>query len=298
MDNLQTGSFIRDLRKQKALTQKDLAQQLHITDRAVSKWERGLCAPDLSTLEPLAEILDVTVAELIAGKRMEETPHKSEIEESVQNTLQYSKEELHQKTRTLRKKYLTAAAALLALLLLALTALWWNGAFNIVHRSESPDGTCLLTVYDRDIKIDRFSREDHITVVNNYPDDTWSTVIYSGVFQGAWWSPDSEKIVLAFQDEEVNRLVVHSRTAHNTSNLNAYLSTGLKLSTLGKYDFQDTDSVFPAIEYQFLQWSLDSRSMLIYYSFTDTTQTLHEGYFWYQLETGEISATLELQPHA
>ena len=74
MDNLQTGAFIRELRKDKGLTQKDLAGQLHITDRAVSKWERGLCAPDLATLEPLAEILGVTVTELIAGKRMEETP--------------------------------------------------------------------------------------------------------------------------------------------------------------------------------------------------------------------------------
>ena len=68
MDNLQTGAFIRELRKDKGLTQKDLANQLHITDRAVSKWERGLCAPDLSTLEPLSVILGTSVSELIAGK--------------------------------------------------------------------------------------------------------------------------------------------------------------------------------------------------------------------------------------
>ena len=42
MDNLQTGAFIRELRKDKGLTQKDLAGQLHITDRGVSKWERGV----------------------------------------------------------------------------------------------------------------------------------------------------------------------------------------------------------------------------------------------------------------
>ena len=137
MDNSQTGAFIRELRKEKGLTQKDLAEQLHLTDRAVSKWERGLCAPDLSTLEPLADILGVTVAELISGKRMEETPHKTEIEESVQSTLQYSKEELRQKTRTLRKRYLIVATSLLALLLLVLAVFWWKGAFNSAHRSES-----------------------------------------------------------------------------------------------------------------------------------------------------------------
>ena len=46
MDNLQTGAFIRELRKEQGMTQKELADRLHITDRAVSKWERGLCAPD------------------------------------------------------------------------------------------------------------------------------------------------------------------------------------------------------------------------------------------------------------
>ena len=51
MDNLQTGAFIRELRKEQGMTQKELASRLHITDRAVSKWERGLCAPDLSMLE-------------------------------------------------------------------------------------------------------------------------------------------------------------------------------------------------------------------------------------------------------
>ena len=61
MDNRKTGTFIRMLRKGKNLTQRELAEQLHITDRAVSKWERGLCAPDLSLLEPLAEALNTSV---------------------------------------------------------------------------------------------------------------------------------------------------------------------------------------------------------------------------------------------
>ena len=52
MDNQKTGALIRERRKQKQLTQQQLAQRLHVTDRAVSKWERGLCAPDIATLEP------------------------------------------------------------------------------------------------------------------------------------------------------------------------------------------------------------------------------------------------------
>ena len=55
MDNQQTGRLIRELRTEQGMTQRELAQRLHVTDRAVSKWERGLCAPDLSLLEPLAD---------------------------------------------------------------------------------------------------------------------------------------------------------------------------------------------------------------------------------------------------
>lgn len=47
VDNIKMGILIKDLRKEKGMTQKDLADQLYITDRAVSKWERGLCAPPI-----------------------------------------------------------------------------------------------------------------------------------------------------------------------------------------------------------------------------------------------------------
>lgn len=52
MHNLQTGAFIRELRKEQGMTQKELAGRLHITDRAVSKWERGLCAGPLDAGAP------------------------------------------------------------------------------------------------------------------------------------------------------------------------------------------------------------------------------------------------------
>ena len=69
LDTAKIGNFIKELRKEKGLTQKELAEKLHITDRAVSKWERGLSAPDLTMLEPLSKIFDVTIGEIIAGRR-------------------------------------------------------------------------------------------------------------------------------------------------------------------------------------------------------------------------------------
>lgn len=70
MDNLKTGKYIQKLRQEKNLTQNDLAKKLFISDKAISKWEWGLCAPDISLLEKLAEILDTSVIELLRGERL------------------------------------------------------------------------------------------------------------------------------------------------------------------------------------------------------------------------------------
>ena len=67
------GKFICELRKEKNLTQKDLADKLNITDRAVSKWERGICLPDISILKDLSNILGVTVIELLDGEKSDKT---------------------------------------------------------------------------------------------------------------------------------------------------------------------------------------------------------------------------------
>ena len=73
IDKERFGTFIHGLRKAQGMTQAQLAQQLYVSDKAVSKWERGLSLPDVSLLMPLAEALHVTVIELLEGQRMEPT---------------------------------------------------------------------------------------------------------------------------------------------------------------------------------------------------------------------------------
>lgn len=65
MDAKAFGSFLAKTRKASGLTQSALAEQLHVTDKAVSRWERGLGFPDINTLEPLAEALGLTLAQLM-----------------------------------------------------------------------------------------------------------------------------------------------------------------------------------------------------------------------------------------
>ena len=67
MDNYVTGAAIRSLREGKRMTQEELAEKIHVSSKAVSKWETGKGFPDISLLEPLAEALDISVIELLSG---------------------------------------------------------------------------------------------------------------------------------------------------------------------------------------------------------------------------------------
>lgn len=71
MDNQKIGNFIANIRKEKNLTQKDLADKLNITNQAISKWERGKGCPDISLLDNLSKILDVSILEILKGRRLD-----------------------------------------------------------------------------------------------------------------------------------------------------------------------------------------------------------------------------------
>lgn len=70
MDAKKLGQFIAEIRKEKNMTQAELASKLHVTDKAVSKWERGLGLPDINSIEPLADALGISVAEVMQAERI------------------------------------------------------------------------------------------------------------------------------------------------------------------------------------------------------------------------------------
>ena len=76
MTNKSIGEVISTLRKEKGMTQKELADKLNITDKAVSKWERDISFPDTATIPKLAEILEVSVEELMKAKTTPMSEHK------------------------------------------------------------------------------------------------------------------------------------------------------------------------------------------------------------------------------
>lgn len=105
MDPMKTGMIISDARKKLKMTQKDLADKLFVSDKAVSKWERGLCFPDISVLIPLTETLNISLYDLLRGEKV----NKEEVEETLKNTINYSNNELKRK----KKKYIIISSILI-----------------------------------------------------------------------------------------------------------------------------------------------------------------------------------------
>ena len=66
--NQSMGTIISDARKSKNMTQAELAEVLHVTDKAVSKWERNICCPDITLIPEIAKTLDISIEELLSGK--------------------------------------------------------------------------------------------------------------------------------------------------------------------------------------------------------------------------------------
>ncbi len=83
MDQIKIGKFIQERRKEKRLTQSELAEKLDVTDRAVSKWENGNCIPDASNIQELCKILNITINDLFSGFVVDMRDNEKKLEENL-----------------------------------------------------------------------------------------------------------------------------------------------------------------------------------------------------------------------
>lgn len=107
------GIFIAELRKEKKLTQKQLADNINVSDKAVSRWETGKGYPDVNTLVCLSEFFGVTVNELLAGKRLE----KEELTQIADSNVIYA---IKTKEKEIKKKKLQTAIVVIAFCVLTI----------------------------------------------------------------------------------------------------------------------------------------------------------------------------------
>ena len=83
MDQIKIGKFIQEKRKEKNITQSELAEKLNISDRAISKWENGNCIPDAANMPMLCDILDITINDLFSGEKVDMKNNEKKLEENL-----------------------------------------------------------------------------------------------------------------------------------------------------------------------------------------------------------------------
>lgn len=105
MDNVKIGKLIAKCRRDKKKTQKELAELLGVTDKSVSKWENGVCLPDVSLYMELCDILGITLNEFFLGEKIEDKDFKKQADENLLKALESSTFTLEEKIQYYKKKW-------------------------------------------------------------------------------------------------------------------------------------------------------------------------------------------------
>lgn len=199
------------------------------------------------------------------------------------------------KKRNNRKTLIFTLLAILLSLFLCLGYLWYRGVFHIVERQTSPNGATTTTVYNCDFaRYGRFPQSGGFTLIDKGYFNGSTTYQYAR-FHRLWWSVNGNYQVVSMYTDEGIWLSLTDYTRNIGVNLDAHLDTSLYHNDFFRDVIYNEETGQRQIEFQFVQWSLkDEPNMLIYFTYTDSSNQFHEGYFWYNYETGEVSGEMEI----
>lgn len=140
MDQIKVGKFIAEMRKEKGITQKQLADQLGISDKTISKWECGNGMPEISMMVPLCNVLGMNVNELLSGEKLPAEDYTRRAEENMMHLMKEN-EENKRKDRSLLTAIVCAA---LAIVLTGLLVVMHNWGFETRELSNYWDAPMLF----------------------------------------------------------------------------------------------------------------------------------------------------------
>lgn len=206
MDREMLGRFIAQRRKEQNMTQRELAEVLHVTDKAVSKWERGAGCPDISLLEPLAEALGLSVDQLLTYQTPAAEPEKAEepvpTSEAVQAVLDLTLAE--RRARRRRRWFIAMAVTLtliaVAVLYILLSSLQTRGSLFHDQTVTSPDGSITVVTYTGDHGSQAVKVTKPAGMQRRWGDGSVETGMGESyphtAITGLYWSPDSAYLAI------------------------------------------------------------------------------------------------------
>ena len=141
LDLIKTGSFISEMRKDKGLTQKELADQVGVSDKAVSRWETGKGLPDTSIMPELCKVLDINVNELLSGERLNAEAYGGKAEEMMVSLVKDVQE-----NRNDKKSAVLGLVLGLALLIIGLAGIVTVNGSRVVYFLDIPSVVFVLAI--------------------------------------------------------------------------------------------------------------------------------------------------------
>lgn len=286
MDYDKIGKFIAASRKEKGLTQNELAEKLNITDRAVSRWERGKGCPDISLLEDLSKILDVSIIELLKGKKINKK-QKLEKEELIYS-MNYAKES------TKIKMYKTLNNIIITLIFVVILILVFNNLKigvllnhhyypNIMFIDGNIDSQNLFSDIEKKIELikkdDRYkSKEDVNQIIdiieNNFTEE-------EKLYNKEYYTFNDIKKLLYRNSNDMNNI------------------TKLTINNIGKQNFNWNDDILSYTDAYYdhersLKYFINNCYKYNYYQITDESignqvkQYLNEKYYIYSMILDDI----------
>lgn len=152
MDLVKIGRFIAECRKEKGLTQSQLAEMLNITDKAVSKWETGKGLPDVSIMIELCNILGINVNELLSGERLSEENYKEKANENIVSMIKVA-----DKNRKTKNKVILILAIIISVFLIFRLAIGIYESIEIGMEYDERIMQCEITENDITYKVNGLS---------------------------------------------------------------------------------------------------------------------------------------------
>ena len=256
MEQEKIGKFITTIRKEKNMTQVELAEKLGITDRAVSKWENGRGMPDISVIKPLCDELGITVNEFLSGERLDKKEYSDKVEENILNTLDYT----NKKIKNTKNKFKF-------ILLLILVTIFLFVLMFIVDVNRMKDGKpVMFSTWGYDYAPPINLREDEIYAaienyilgerekeIKHYENEKWFLsynvylleekerdllyYVYAWVLEESYYN-DNGKIELGSGSS-----VPHKFTVQNING--EFKVTDVKYPRDGSYYIEDMEKLFP-----------------------------------------------------